>query len=180
MIIDFQLESLKSLVEGRVGKYADPRTVLGTIGELIVLKYIALCGYKCNLSGDVYDHEKDITFIDSFGLLNTVEVKCSYVLSSYKAFCESWKHKPKLTNCDLVFFVSAPNSLNPGFDRSTEGNIYLFRHGFAYSKHYHSNDHLCSNPKILIPYEQPRCQVVAKVSESVIQYMSHFNTRKKL
>lgn len=179
LIIDFEIGELKSLVSKRLNYSKNlKQSVLGTIGELCVLKFLRIKGFESKLSENVFDAEKDIEFVDNFGNVCTAEVKSSYVLSYYKAFCESWKHQPKLTAVDYAFFVSSPNSLNKGFDRSTEGNIYLFRKGFDHKKHYHSSDIDKINPKILIPYNQPHAKVVAKISEPVLKYMEKFNTKR--
>lgn len=176
MIVSVDVDWLHENINCRLGKFSDERTKLGLAGELIFIEYFTKNGILVEQSDDMFDQEKDL-LITVNGIKKSVEIKTQYPLNSYKAFCEKWDHKKKLTSVDFVGFLSTRNNLNPTYGNPTEGNLYLLSRGFSYSKYYYHDDFTCSRPRILIPYDQPKCLCVGKIPEEVLEYLSQYNTK---
>lgn len=178
MIIRILPGTLDRILHEKLGNNFSPTRALGLAGELIFLKYFRDRGFDVYQSEDMFDEDKDLIITESNGDKKTIEVKTQFPLSIYKAFCERWEHERKLTSVDMVCILSTRNSLNPGFANPTEGKLFIIDRGFKYSKYYYSRDIDYKFPRILIPYEQPKCRVVGEITEDLLEYLTRFNTKR--
>jgi hypothetical protein len=86
----------------------------GAFGEKLVLKYLSTLNEysKVYLSDNVYDMHKDIVAESNTGKSLKVECKTRTVIRKYCAMPLERSQWYKADNCDKLFFISNPTSLD--------------------------------------------------------------------